>query len=105
MWIEFHHACIFLQEDDAQTQQIANEQSFSDDKGCKPQEGVANGFVFGTQRLQKTNHLSAFKDDNQQAGNHRKAGNGHHQRQDNPYVQVEQVEPREDLRIQFYDRS
>ena len=57
--------------------------------------------VFCAQRLEHADHGRALKDDDEQAGSHGHACHANHEPKDNPYVEVEQVEPTENLRIYF----
>ena len=96
---------VFLQQNQSESDDITNQQSFPDDEHGEPKEGVANGLVSCAQRLQYANHVSTFEDDDEQTADHGEASHANHQRQDNPYVQVEQVEPRKDLRIVLLNGS
>ena len=64
---------------------------------------MADGLVAGTQGFHYSNHRSALQDDDEQSADHRYACHDEHQSQDNPYIQVHQAEPLEDVRIQLLD--
>ena len=91
--VEFYEPCPFLQEDAAQCDEVAPEESSADDEGCKPKEDVTYLSVVRTERFQYADHLCAFEDDDQQSGNHRDTGNGGHECKNDPHVHVHQVEP------------
>ena len=85
------------------TDDVANEQSLTDDEGRKPQEGVAHRLVVCSQSFQNTNHLRALQNNDEQAANHGETSHANHQCQDNPNIDVEQREPREYLRVSLED--
>ena len=99
--IEFDESGKFLKQCDADAQDVAPEHAFADDEDGKPQEGVADGLVARAECLEDTYHVRAFEDDDEQAADHRETGHAYHQDEDNPYVEVEQVEPGEYLGIAF----
>lgn len=69
----------------------------------KVEEDGANARVAGTQGFEHTDGLCALEDEDEQAAHHREAGHGHHEAEDDNHVDIEQVEPGEDLGIVFLD--
>ena len=64
---------------------------------------MAYCLVACAQGLQYSNHAGALKDDDEQSADHGEACHADHQHKNYPDVEVEQVEPREYLRIAFLD--
>ena len=96
-------ARVLLQHHQTDAYHVADEQSLTDDEGRKPQERVAHSLVACSQGLHDANHLCAFQNDDEQAANHGEACHTNHQCQNNPYVDIQQREPREYLRIGLED--
>ena len=94
-----------LYQNEADAQDIADEHAAADDEDGKPEKRVAYGGVASAEGFQKADHVGALKNDDEQAADGGEACHADHQRQNNPYVQVEQVEPRENLRIEVADGS
>ena len=92
-----------MDDDQSDADEVTQQQSLSDDEGGKPQESVAYCLVACAQRLEQSNHLGTFQDDDKQSANHGESCHAHHQHEDNPHVDVEQFEPREYLRIGVVD--
>ncbi len=82
---------------------LPSKHSLADDEDGKPQEGVADGLVAGTQGLHHANHRGAFQDDDEQSADHGYACHDEHQSEDNPDIQVHQAQPLEDVWIQVLD--
>ena len=101
--IEFHDTRVLLQQHEAYAQNVAQEHTLPYHEDGKPEERVANGAVAGSYSLQDANHRCALKNDDEQSANHRDAGYGNHQGEDDPHVQVEQLQPGENLRVQLLD--
>ena len=62
---------------------------------------MTHTLVACSQCFQQSNHLCAFKDDDEQSANHRETCHTNHEGEDNPYVDVEQREPGEHLRVEL----
>ena len=89
--VEPDDAGIFLQQNDAEANDITQQQTLTDDEGWEPEERVADCLVAGSDSLQDTNHLCALKDDDEQSADHREACHTNHQCQDDPDIDVEQL--------------
>ena len=101
--VEADNACDILKQYNADSDDVAPEQAAADDEDREPEERAPDGGVACAEGFQHTNHLRALKNDNEQAADHRKARQCHHQREDNPNVDVEQVEPLEDGGVELVD--
>ena len=103
--IEAHETREVLEGDEAQAQGVAPKQALGQDERGKPQEDVAHLLVFGSQGLEHANHLRALQNDDEQARDHRDNRHGDHQSEDEPDVEVHQLQPGEDLRVHLRDRG
>ena len=90
-----------LQQHEPQSERIAPQQSLAYDEGGKPQECVTHRLIACPECLEHAYHLRTLKYYDEQARYHGHGGHSHHYRQYYPYVQVEQVKPREYLRTDF----
>ena len=97
-WIELHDARSLLQEDEGEGENVAYDETLAYDEGGKPQEGVAHGGVARSKSLEDAYHGGALEDDDEQTADHCHHSHGCHDGKDNPHIEVEKVEPRENLR-------
>lgn len=77
--IKTHDTCSHLKNDDTDAKDVAQKQTAPDNEHGEPKERVTNHAVAGTQGFEDTNHLSALKDDDKEAANHREACEKNHQ--------------------------
>ena len=77
--IEGHDARIFLHEHDTESDDVSPDEALSDDEYREPEEGVPDDAVSRADGLQRTDHLRALKDDDEQAADHREACHTDHQ--------------------------
>ena len=91
--IEFDDACKVLEGKNAEGDDVAQKHTLADDEDGKPQEGVADGLVAGTQCLHHANHGGSFQNDDKQTADHGDAGYYQHQTENNPDIQIHQTQP------------
>ena len=101
--IEVDEAPVLFGHEQSQGEDIADEQAAQGDEGGKVEEDGANARVAGTQGFEHTDGLCALEDEDEQAAHHREAGHSHHEAEDDNHVDIEQIEPGEDLGIVFLD--
>ena len=101
--IEFDDACKVLEGKNAEGDDVAQKHTLADDEDGKPQEGVADGLVAGTQCLHYAYHGGAFQNDDEQTADHGDTGYYQHQTENNPDIQIHQAQPLEDVWIQVLD--
>ncbi len=101
--VEADDARLLLQHDETDADDVAPEQSATDDEDGKPQEGVADARVAHAQSFEDADGLGALEDDDEQSADHGDACHTDHEREDDPHVDIEQREPREDVGMGFVD--
>ena len=101
--VELDHAGIALQQKQPQGDGVAQQQSATDDEHGKPKEHVADGLVARTEGFEHAYHGGALQYYNKEARHHGDSCHRQHQREDNPDIEVEQIEPLENLRINLLD--
>ncbi len=99
--VESDEARVCLQQYETDGYDVSPKHAVAYDEDSEPQECPAHASVACAKCFKNTNHACAFENNDEQPRGHRKAGNAHHQRQNNPDIDVEQFEPGEYLRIGF----
>ena len=55
-----------------------------------------------THRFKNTNHICSFENEYQQSRNHVEARHCKHQKKDDPYIHIQQIEPAKNLRVHLF---
>ena len=88
-----------LQQADAYAQNIAYQHALEHYEYSQPTESLSHQRVSCAEGFQQPYYGSTLKYYDEQSANHREPSHTHHQYEYNPHIEVEQIKPREYLRI------
>ena len=93
-----------LQQTQQQSYHIAPKNTLENQHHTLRQKDITNELVRRTQRLQNTNPLHTVQNHNNQTRNDVETRHTQHQNDDNHHIHIQQIKPRENLRIKLLNR-
>ena len=101
--VKAYNARKFLKTDDEHGKQVAKQDATAYDENSKPEKRMAYGRVARSKGFECAYHLCTLKNDDKKTGYHGETRYTYHQHKNDPHVDVEQRQPRENLRISLID--